>query len=71
MPHSDLNNFLLFSDAVFTYLCGQRIWDNLPCIIVTGCGYPPLSVRAILKQLSDQFHIPILGLFDYNVRSTS
>lgn len=53
-------------DAVFTYLCGQRIWNSLPCILVTGCGYPPLSVRAVLKQLSDQLSIPILGLFDYN-----
>ena len=53
-------------DAVFTYLCGQRIWDSLPCIIVTGCGYPPLSVRAVIKQLSDQLRVPVLGLFDYN-----
>ena len=53
-------------DAVFTYLCGQRIWNTLPCIIVTGCGYPPLSVRATVKKLSLQFSLPVLGLFDYN-----
>lgn len=53
-------------DAVFTYLCGQRIWDTLPCIVVTGCGYPPLSVRAVVKQLVSQFGIPVVGLFDYN-----
>lgn len=53
-------------DAVFTYLCGQRIWDSLPCILMTGCGYPSLSVRALLKQLQTQFHLPVLGLFDYN-----
>ena len=53
-------------DAVFTYLSGQRIWDTLPCILVTGCGYPPLSVRMVLKQLEDHFKLPILGLFDYN-----
>ena len=53
-------------DAVFTYLCGQRIWDTLPCIVVTGCGYPPLSVRAIVKQLASQLSLPVLGLFDYN-----
>ena len=53
-------------DAVFTYLCGQRIWDTLPCIVVTGCGYPPLSVRATVKKLASQFSIPVVGLFDYN-----
>lgn len=53
-------------DAVFTYLCGQRIWDTLPCIIVTGCGYPPLSVRATVKTLAHQFSLPVVGLFDYN-----
>ena len=53
-------------DAVFTYLCGQRIWDSLPCILVTGCGYPPLSVRAVVKQLSNDLSLPVLGLFDYN-----
>ena len=53
-------------DAVFTYLCGQRIWDTLPCVVVTGCGYPPLSVRATVKKLSRQFSLPVLGLFDYN-----
>lgn len=53
-------------DAVFSYLCGQRIWDSLPCIVVTGCGYPPLSVRAVVKELSVQLGLPVLGLFDYN-----
>ncbi|XP_064394698.1 uncharacterized protein LOC135341935 isoform X3 [Halichondria panicea] len=53
-------------DAVFTYLCGQRIWDSLPLVLVTGCGYPPLSVRAILKQLQTQLQLPVVGLFDYN-----
>ena len=53
-------------DAIFTYLCGQRIWDTLPCIVVTGCGYPPLSVRAVVKQLATQLSLPVVGLFDYN-----
>lgn len=53
-------------DAVFTYLCGQRVWDSLPCVLVTGCGYPPLSVRAVLKGLVTQLQLPVLGFFDYN-----
>ena len=76
---------LIILDAVFTYLCGQCIWNTLPCIVITGtsqlyfllpsflilsyigCGYPPLSVRATVKQLVDQLKLPALGLFDYNV----
>ena len=53
-------------DAVFTYLCNQCIWNTLPCVLITGCGYPPLSVRAVLKSLADQLNLPVLGLFDYN-----
>ena len=34
--------------------------------MATGCGYPPLSVRAVVKQLAQQLKLPVLGLFDYN-----
>lgn len=33
---------------------------------MTGCGYPPLSVRAVVKQLVTEFSLPVVGLFDYN-----
>lgn len=35
-------------------------------MLVTGCGYPPLSVRAVVKSLATQLNLPVLGLFDYN-----
>lgn len=35
--------------------------------LTLGCGYPPLSVRATLRQLVDQLKLPAVGLFDYNV----
>ena len=35
-------------------------------MVVTGCGYPALSVRAVVKSLSVQLGLPVLGLFDYN-----
>ncbi|XP_065177796.1 uncharacterized protein LOC135808527 [Sycon ciliatum] len=53
-------------DAVFMYLCEHRLWETIPCILVTGCGYPPLSVRAVVHKLSDTLHVPVLGLVDYN-----
>lgn len=39
----------------------------LLCAHTIGCGYPPLSVRAVAKKLSESLQIPALGLFDYNV----
>lgn len=39
----------------------------LLCAHMIGCGYPPLSVRAVAKRLSETLQIPALGLFDYNV----
>ena len=53
-------------DAIFNLLCEDRIWEKMPCIVFTGCGYPSLSARKILKQLEDDIPVPILGLFDYN-----
>ena len=53
-------------DAIFNLLCEDRIWEKMPCIVFTGCGYPSLSARMILKKLEDNICVPILGLFDYN-----
>ena len=39
---------------------------NLPTSYI-GCGYPPLSVRAVTRKIADLLHVPVLGLFDYNV----
>lgn len=44
---------------------------TLPAVCTCiGCGYPPLSVRAVAKKLSATLKIPALGLFDYNVSLT-
>ena len=53
-------------DAIFNLLCEDRIWDKMPCIVFTGCGYPSLSARKVLKKLEEDICVPILGLFDYN-----
>ena len=53
-------------DAVFNLLCEDKIWDKMPCVIFTGCGYPSLGARKILKKLEEDIRVPILGLFDYN-----
>ena len=53
-------------DAIFNMLCEDKIWEKIPCILFTGCGYPSLSARQVLKKLEYDVSVPILGLFDYN-----
>lgn len=53
-------------DAVFKTLCEQVIWNEVPCILITGRGYPGLAVREIVSRCERDFQLPVLGLFDYN-----
>ncbi|KAI6658969.1 meiotic recombination protein SPO11-2 [Oopsacas minuta] len=53
-------------DAIFNLLCEDSIWEKIPCVIFTGCGYPSLGARKILKKLEEDLSVPFLGLFDYN-----
>eukprot|EP01080_Neovahlkampfia_damariscottae_P004319 gene4319-7675_t len=54
-------------DGVFKRLLEDEIFNTIPCIIITGCGFPDLATRMIVKRLNDQYnHIPIIGIFDYN-----
>lgn len=73
----DLTNFRLESlgaryvivvekDAVFKTLCESVVWNEVPCILITGRGYPGLAVREIVSRCEEQFKLPVLGLFDYN-----
>ena len=53
-------------DAVFKSLCEKVIWNEVPCVLITGRGYPGLAVREVVSRCEKQFNIPVLGLFDYN-----
>lgn len=53
-------------DAVFKSLCEKVIWNEVPCVLITGRGYPGLAVREVVARCEKQFKIPVLGLFDYN-----
>ena len=53
-------------DAVFKTLCEKVIWNEVPCILITGRGYPGLAVREVVSRCEIDFQLPVLGLFDYN-----
>ncbi|EFJ47521.1 hypothetical protein VOLCADRAFT_105081 [Volvox carteri f. nagariensis] len=56
-------------DAVFQRLAEDRIWDHLPCVLLTARGMPDLATRAFAARLAASFPAPRLqpvGLVDYN-----
>lgn len=53
-------------DGIFNRLSEDRFFDRLPCVLVTGKGYPDLATRTFVKKLSVLLNIPVLGLCDCN-----
>lgn len=73
---SDNADFILVveKECIFRRLVKDKVWasdseterTSLPCILVTGCGFPDYATRALLSQLHHQLKLPIYGLSDYN-----
>ncbi|XP_031495683.1 meiotic recombination protein SPO11-2 [Nymphaea colorata] len=54
-------------DAIFQRLAEDRIFDQIPCIMITAKGYPDVATRFLLHRLSKIFpDLPILALVDWN-----
>ncbi|XP_062194845.1 meiotic recombination protein SPO11-2 isoform X2 [Phragmites australis] len=54
-------------DAIFQRLAEDRLYNQLPCILVTAKGYPDLATRFFLHRLSQTFpNMPIFALVDWN-----
>ncbi|XP_024183504.1 DNA topoisomerase 6 subunit A [Rosa chinensis] len=70
--HSDISlkncgaKFVLVVEnkASFYNLMQDRFYRDYPCIIITGMGKPGVATRRFLKLLSDNFRLPVYGLFD-------
>eukprot|EP00126_Sphaerothecum_destruens_P015844 Sdes_comp9909_c0_seq1m1450 len=54
-------------EAVFSYLCSHHLCDYVPCVLLTGQGYPPLGVRELLQKLMESMRLPVYFLVDHNV----
>ncbi|XP_059662277.1 meiotic recombination protein SPO11-2 isoform X2 [Cornus florida] len=53
--------------AIFQRLAEDRIFNQIPCILITAKGYPDVATRFLLHRMSRAFpELPILGLVDWN-----
>lgn len=73
--YSSLSNFrndgatyilVVEKECIFRRLVEDCVWERVPCILVTGCGFPDLATRAFVHRLHTRFKIPVLGLSDWN-----
>ncbi|KAL6051053.1 hypothetical protein QOT17_019419 [Balamuthia mandrillaris] len=53
-------------DSVFQRLAEDKIYNIVPCALITAKGIPDLATRALLRRLQ-QANIPLLGLVDWDV----
>ncbi|KYK67467.1 putative topoisomerase VIA [Toxoplasma gondii TgCatPRC2] len=53
-------------DAIFQTLCEQQIWNIIPCILITGKGFPDFVTRKLLRRLQMSLNIECgyVGDFD-------
>ncbi|XP_062074427.1 meiotic recombination protein SPO11-2 [Humulus lupulus] len=53
--------------AIFQRLAEDRIFNQIPSILITAKGYPDIATRFLLHRMSRVFHdLPILALVDWN-----
>ncbi|CRG97289.1 topoisomerase, putative [Plasmodium gallinaceum] len=52
--------------SLYQKLCQHKIWDILPCILITGKGFPDFSTRKILYQLIALFNLECAYVGDYD-----
>ncbi|XP_057802778.1 meiotic recombination protein SPO11-2 [Salvia miltiorrhiza] len=53
--------------AVFQRLAEDRLFNQIPCILITAKGYPDIGTRFLLHRMSREFpQLPILALVDWN-----
>ncbi|EED90408.1 spo11-like protein, partial [Thalassiosira pseudonana CCMP1335] len=53
-------------EGVYNKLSEERIFDDFPCILVTGKGFPDLATRALVNTLHKELDIPVVGICDSN-----
>jgi len=61
--------FLLIveKEGPFNRLCEDRFFDRMPCIIVTGCGFPDVATRCLVGKLKSAHpELQVIGVCDYN-----
>ncbi|KNC74791.1 hypothetical protein SARC_12668, partial [Sphaeroforma arctica JP610] len=54
-------------ETIFSHLIQTGLLETLPCILITGQGFPSIGTRTLIARLEAELHLPIYGVFDYNV----
>ncbi len=53
-------------DAVLRRLAEDGLLRRFPCVLLTSCGYPTLTARALLMHIAEQLRLPCFALTDWN-----
>jgi meiotic recombination protein SPO11 len=53
-------------EGIYLRLSEDRFFDRVPCIIVTGKGFPDVATRAMVYVLHHTLSIPVFGVCDCN-----
>ncbi|PIA38744.1 hypothetical protein AQUCO_02700150v1 [Aquilegia coerulea] len=53
--------------AIFQRLAEDKVFNQIPSILITAKGYPDIATRFLLHKISRNYpNLPILGLVDWN-----
>ncbi|KEG11133.1 putative meiotic recombination protein spo11 [Trypanosoma grayi] len=53
--------------AVFFRLMEERIFERVPCVLLTSHGFPTVAARTLLANMHRAVpHLPVVALVDYN-----
>ncbi|CAN4077656.1 unnamed protein product [Withania somnifera] len=53
--------------AIFQRLAEDRVFNQIPCILITAKGFPDIATRFLLHRMCRMFpNLPVLGLVDWN-----
>jgi meiotic recombination protein SPO11 len=53
-------------EGVYTRLSEDKIFEKIPCILITGKGFPDVATRQWVHRLQQLLHIPAYGICDCN-----
>jgi len=58
--------FVIEKEGIYQRLSEDKFFEDYPCILVTGKGFPDLATRAMVHHLHNELGLPVRGLADCN-----
>ena len=53
-------------EGIYNRLSEDRFFERIPCILVTGKGFPDLATRVFVSTMHEYFELPVYGICDCN-----